>query len=182
MTESGRLARVDDDFEIEFPGADALASECFVNVVRVGDLLQTELSRRLRHEAGLSTRALMLLATIDGLGGRAIPSEIATHMPISTAAVTSLVDTNERKGLVERLPDPDDRRKVQVVLTTEGQTLLDRILPGAHMLESEVLSGLADHERADLLRILEKLQNSVEQVSQLAPSLPKASPRNRRSR
>ncbi|MGA7270407.1 MAG: MarR family transcriptional regulator [Acidimicrobiia bacterium] len=182
MTQSVQLARVGEDFQNEFPGADALASECFVNVVRVGDLLQSELSRRLRHEAGLSTRALMLLATVDGLGGRATPSQIAAHVPISTAAITSLVDTNERKGLVERRPHPDDRRKVQVVLTTQGQALLDRILPGAHILESEIISALTGDERANLLRILQKLQNSVEQVSQRAPSLPEASPRNKQRR
>lgn len=182
MSESGQLARVGDDFEVEFPDADAVASECFVNVVRVGDLLQNELSRRLRHEARISTRALMLLATLDGLDGRATPSEIAEHVPITSAAVTSLVDTNERKGLVERRPDPGDRRKVQVVLTDEGQALLDRLLPGAHSLELEVLNVLSAGERTTLLRILEKLQGSVEEAARRDPSLPEASPRGKGGR
>jgi DNA-binding MarR family transcriptional regulator len=179
VSETGPLARVGEDFESEYPGADTLASECFVNVVRVGDLLITELSRRLRHEAGLSTTGLMLLATIDGLGGEASPSEIAEHVPITTAAITSLVDTTERKGLVERRPDLEDRRKVRVSLTEEGQAVLDRLLPGTHALEREVASVLTSAEGAELLRILEKLQASIERLADQAPSLPAAAPRKK---
>ena len=181
MSGSDHLSRVDEDFGEEFPGAEAAASECYVNVIRAGDGLLAELSRRLRHEAGLSTTALMLLATTDGLGGRSTPAEIGEHVPITSAAITSLVDTAEQKGLVQRLPYPGDRRKVQVVLTDEGKELIDRLLPGVHQLETEVMSVLTPREKATLLELLEKVQRSVHEAAAQPPSLAEG-PRNRPDR
>ena len=42
MSDADHLSRVDDDFEAEYPGADAVASEAFVNLVRVGDRLDAD--------------------------------------------------------------------------------------------------------------------------------------------
>ena len=100
----------------------------------------------------------------------------------TTAAITSLVDTNERKGLVERQPDLENRRKVRVVLTEQGQVVLDRLLPWVHALELEVVSVLTPAEETELLRILEKLQAPIEQVADQPPSLPDSAPRNKLAR
>jgi DNA-binding MarR family transcriptional regulator len=159
----GRIVRVGNDFSEEYPGADALASECFINLVRVGDGLDSELSRRLRSEAGLSTTALMLLATLDGLGGRATPTEISQYVPITTASITSLIDTNEKKGYVHRLPDTGDRRKIQIEITASGRAVIDRILPGVHQFESSVMSVLTTAERTTLLELLAKISRSVDE-------------------
>ena len=97
MTEPNYLLRVDEDFDVEYPGADATSAECYVNVVRTADQLLGELARRLRVEAGISTTAMMVLATIDGLGGRSTPAEIGRHVVVSSAAITSLID---RKSVV----------------------------------------------------------------------------------
>jgi MarR family transcriptional regulator, 2-MHQ and catechol-resistance regulon repressor len=165
------LSRVDDDFATEYPGADAVASECFVNLVRVADRVESELSRRLRHEAKLSTTSLMVLATVDGLGGQTTPSVIGKHVPITSAAVTSLLDTNEKRGLVERTPDPVDRRKVQILLTDKGRTLIDRLLPGVHQLETRVMQALTSSEQKQLLELLEKVHGAVARAATEPPTL-----------
>jgi len=176
-----RLSRVGDDFSVEYPGADALASESFVNVVRVGNVLESELSRRLRSEAGLSARALMLLATIDGLGGQATSSEIGKHVPITSAAITSLVDTNEKKGYIRRVPDTKDRRKIQIQMTDSGQVVIDRILPGVHRLEVEVMGTLTEREQTTLLKLLTKIQRSAAEAALQPPEF-EAAPRIRAER
>ena len=181
MSDADHLSRVDDDFEVEYPGADALASEAFVNLVRVGDRLEAELSRRLRQEAGLSTTGMMLLAVLDGLGGRATSAEVGKHMPITSAAITSLVDTNERRGFVERNPDSDDRRKVQIVLTDEGRSLIDRLLPGVHQLELEIATVLSATEQETLLELLGRLQGAAAKAADQPPVLA-AAPRKRPAR
>ncbi len=175
------LARNDDDFVEEYPGADPKSSESFVNLVQVGDRLDAEISRRLRAEAGLSLRALMLLATLDGLGGRATASELGQHVPITSASITSLLDTCERKNLVVRRADPDDRRKTPVFITQEGYDLMDRLLPGMHQLEREVTDVLTDAEKVTLLTLLAKIQESVIAISAQDPALERA-PRVRPSR
>lgn len=128
----------------------------------------------MRHEAGLSTTAMMLLATVDGLGGTTTPAEIGKHVPITSAAITSLLDTNEKKGLVVRSPHPGDRRKIQVTLTNSGRELVDRLLPAIHALESEVMNVLSAQEKTILLAILEKVQQSIVTVAVEPPVLPQA--------
>jgi len=165
------LSREADGFTIEYPGSDRLASECFVNLVRVGDQLDSEMSRRLRSEAGISLRALMILAALDGLGGTSTASELGQHVPITSASITSLIDTCERHHLVVRSSDPLDRRKVPIEITHKGRDLIDRILPGAHRLESQVMAVLSDTEQRALLTILEKISNVVSEAGSEPPNL-----------
>lgn len=181
MTDPQPQLRVEDDFETEYPGADPTSAECYINVVRTADQLFAELARRLRVEAGISSSAMMVLATIDGLGGRSTPAEIGRHVVVSSAAITSLIDTNEKHGYVQRAPDATDRRRTWVGLTPEGRALVDRLLPGLHQVETDVMGALTPAEQLQLLSLLAKIQASVHRVGQQPPSLPSA-PRNRPAR
>ena len=58
------LVRVDDDFEDEYPGADALATECFANLWRAGDLLMDLHTRHTYDEHRLSASARDILAIV----------------------------------------------------------------------------------------------------------------------
>jgi DNA-binding MarR family transcriptional regulator len=60
------------------------------------------------------------------VGGVMSPHEIASGIHLTRAAVTSLLDRLERRGLVQRAPDLADRRRVQVTLTAEGIALCQR--------------------------------------------------------
>lgn len=169
---------VENDFAEEYPGADPLAAETVVDLVRTGERLDAEFSRRLRAEASISLRAFALLATIDGLGGRATSSEIATHIPITTAAITSVVDTCEKRGWIERVPDPEDRRKIQIHTTDEARSLLDRLLPGVHQVETAIAASLNPADHAKLRKLLDKVQAGLTEAEAQDPALP-AAVRNR---
>jgi DNA-binding MarR family transcriptional regulator len=181
VTDPRPRLRVDDDFEDEYPGADPSSAECALNIARTADQFLAELARRLRSEAGISMTAMMVLATIDGLGGRSTPAEIGRHVVVSSASITSLVDTNEKHGYVRRTPDVDDRRRTWVSLTPDGRALVDRLLPGMHRVETEVMAALTLDERLELLRLLGKVQASVARVGEQPPSFA-AAPRNRPAR
>lgn len=76
---------------------------------------------------------------------------------VSSGGVTYLVDRLEERGLVERRPDPDDRRARLVELTREGRELMDRIVPQHVAALEYATSGLdtAGKRRAsELLRDL----------------------------
>lgn len=103
----------------------------------------------------------MVLAILDGAGGPLTPSTIAERAVVTSASVTSLLDTLERRQLLARRPHPADRRKVLVELTDEGRAVVDRFLPGAHRLETEVLAALTVSERRQLLALLAKVQAGV---------------------
>jgi DNA-binding MarR family transcriptional regulator len=94
---------------------------------------------------------------------------------LSLASVTSLLDTLERRGLVARLRDPDDRRKLLVSLTEEGRQIVDQFLPEVVALQTAVLVGLSEAERQRLLRSLAAIREAVAAVD--ADSVVAAAPR-----
>lgn len=150
--------RVDPDFADEYPGADALATECYANLIRTGDMLMGEHARRLQADFGISPTAGMVLSSVEGAGRRLTPTEIADRLIVTTASVTSLLDTLERRGLVRRRPHPDDRRRLLVEVTPDGQLVLDRLLPGMHAFEARMFEEMPEADKRRLLRLLGRVQ------------------------
>lgn len=80
-----------------------------------------ELDERMPEEAGLTLRDYDVLATLEETPDHALRmSELAANMILSPSRVTRVVQTVERRGLVERSPDPDDARAVTVRLSRAG--------------------------------------------------------------
>jgi DNA-binding MarR family transcriptional regulator len=79
--------------------------------------------------AGLTSQQHQLLLAVKGQRGRswASVSDLAESLQIRHHAAVGLVDRCARAGLVERSPDPDDRRQVRVSLTPKGEGLLTRL-------------------------------------------------------
>ena len=135
------LRRVGEDFEDEYPGANALATECFANLYQAGDLLMELHNRQSREEYQLSPSARQILAVVEGAGEPLEPSVIAERVLVTTGTMTSVLDTLEKRGLVQRMPHPDDRRKLLVDITPDAQAILDELLPSLHARERDVISN-----------------------------------------
>ena len=175
------LRRVGDDFEGEYPGASALATECFANLFHAGDLLMELHNRHSREKYQLSPSARQVLAVVEGAGQPLEPSVIAQRVLITTGTMTSVLDTLEKRGLIQRMPHPDDRRKLLVDITPDAQAILDELLPSLHAREREVISGaLSPSEQRQLLRLIAKVQHAALQA-QSTPA-PPAATRQRPSR
>lgn len=149
------------DFGEEYPGADARSAECFMNLVRAGDVLVAEVNRRLKADFDLSATAGIVLAIIDGAGGPITPSEVAERAIVTSASVTSLLDTLERRGFLVRVRHPTDRRKLLLELTDAGRTVVDRFLPGIYQMQTRLMAPLTPKERSQLLELLAKVQASA---------------------
>ncbi len=175
------LRQVGDDFEREYPGASALATECFANLVHAGDLLVELHNRQSRTDYQLSPSAREVLAVVEGAGQPLEPSVIAQGLLVTTGTMTSVLDTLEKRRLVRRLPHPDDRRKLLVDITPAAQAIVDELLPAFHARERQVIStALSTSEQRELLRLLAKVQHAAVQARS-APA-PRAAARRRPSR
>ena len=91
----------------------------------LGDLRVSELKllRRLTEQSGLKENDLAAMRLLrnaqqgdDSLG----PKDLATHLGITSASVTVLLDRLEKRGLAERTPNPEDRRSLRIGVTDEG--------------------------------------------------------------
>ena len=78
---------------------------------------------RLTPRGGLSMVAAATLADLERHGPRRI-TELAETQGVTQPAMTGLVGRLANAGLVERAPDPVDRRGVLVTVTTDGAAVL----------------------------------------------------------
>ncbi len=85
------------------------------------------------------------------------PGRLLTQTLVTSGTMTNRIDRLAAKGLVERRPDPTDRRGVRVRLTPEGQQRVDAALAGLLDHERALLSGLPASDRATLARLLRRL-------------------------
>jgi DNA-binding MarR family transcriptional regulator len=88
-------------------------------------LSTTRIARTLRREAesGLTPSLLSALSTIR-VHGTLTLGALADHERVAPPSVTKLVSRLEAGGLVERTPDPSDRRVWRVAITVEGEALV----------------------------------------------------------
>ncbi|GAA1139141.1 MarR family winged helix-turn-helix transcriptional regulator [Nocardioides aquiterrae] len=85
------------------------------------------------------------------------PGRLLRETLVTSGTMTNRVDRLAARGLVERLPDPRDRRGVLVRLTPEGRTTVDRAFEKLLEAEQTFLSGLPDKDRARLAALLRTL-------------------------
>lgn len=85
------------------------------------------------------------------------PSQMAEYLGIDRTAISRVLRSMERAGLVERVTTKDDRRGREVRLTEEGSARLNTILPRAWDTTDYFASKLTDEETGELKRLLDKL-------------------------
>lgn len=111
-------------------------------------------ARQIRGITGGELGTLGYLAT--GWGGAA-PSDISRVFSVSTARATNIISSLERKGWVERHPDPDDRRRVSITVTDSGRAVvteyMDRVLRDFQRL----LDGLGEDDAREFLRLVKRV-------------------------
>ncbi|HSN44099.1 MAG TPA: MarR family transcriptional regulator [Propionibacteriaceae bacterium] len=122
--------------------------------------LVLRLSRTLRIEfahacepLGLNPHQVRALYVIAGSDGARL-NVLAERLRVAPRSATDVVDALEAKGLVERTPDPDDRRATLVRLTPEGATLHEQAHRIRESVHEQAFSVLSSAEQAELRRLL----------------------------
>ncbi len=166
------IIRVPPDFEHEFPGASRSAAEVAATLVGTATLLDAAIGRAPRQAADLSISAFQTLAILDA-AGRPLPATvIAERLLVSTASMTSLLNTLERRGLVKRRPHPTNGRKILVELTPLAQPIIDSQVPVMYAVITEAIADVPEADREPLLRSLSLIRTRLTQMAD--QPLPKA--------
>jgi DNA-binding MarR family transcriptional regulator len=134
------------------PGEDSLAEAIW------------SVARQLRHSAQdafapwdispSKLRAMRVLARHEPMR----LSELSDHLRIAARSATEVVDSLEAQGIARRRPDPADRRATLVELTPHGYEIGEAIRSARWAQSERIFDRLSASDRANLARILAKLQ------------------------
>ncbi len=132
--------------------------EVFSRISRLGRHL--DLARRVAFTAhGIESWEFDVLAALRRAGApyELSPGRLLRETLVTSGTMTNRVDRLTSRGLVERLPDPRDRRGVQVRLTPEGKTAVDGAFGELLDAEAVLLATLSGEEQAALAGLLRTL-------------------------
>jgi MarR family transcriptional regulator, 2-MHQ and catechol-resistance regulon repressor len=104
----------------------------------------------------ISNENFMILELLYSKGPHPV-QKISEILSIPSGSITYVVDKLEKKGLVERQPNPKDRRASNVVLTEEGRVLFDEIFPKHVATISQNLSFISNNEKEQLIDLLKRI-------------------------
>ena len=143
----------------ERPELPALPMALFGRLADAAERVMREHMNPVFAEAGLQPGEFDVLATLRRSGAPYMlsPTTLYEAAMISSGGMTNRIDRLETAGLVERRPDPDDRRGKLIALTKEGRRVIDATI-GRHVAnEARLLSVLTAAEQRSLNTLLKKL-------------------------
>ena len=111
------------------------------------------------NSVGLSKGRFMIMVNLmvsDPVNGESI-SNLLPFYTISSATMTGLLDTLEKSDMIERIPNPNDRRRVNIRLTENGRSFMMKFLPEHQANARDMSRHLSESEREQMPVILNKL-------------------------
>ena len=123
------------------------------------------LREEMRYSSNIAHLSVLQIHTLSFLKQKknAQMSEIAEYFHIELPSATSLLNKLVTLQLVKRQADEKDRRMVRVVLTEAGNDILKKAMEEKLTHIEHMLSYLTESEQQELLRLLEKLNERIEQ-------------------
>jgi DNA-binding MarR family transcriptional regulator len=122
-------------------------------------LLHTRLAR-IAAEHDLSIIQVRLLGILrDRQPGM---FELAQHLQLEKSSLSGLVDRAETRGLVERIPSPDDRRAAHIRVTTQGRKLSRIVEDEVHADVAKLIAVLSRSDRDQLTRALSQVVTAAD--------------------
>jgi DNA-binding MarR family transcriptional regulator len=133
-------------------------------LLRLGAALHRQLAER-AAEYGVLVAEADVLFTLRRSGPpyRLLPSKLSESLLVSSGTLTNRLDRLEAKGLIERHPNPEDRRSVEVALTERGRRLADEAVTEHVENERRMLASLTAKERDTLDQLTAKLLAGLEE-------------------
>ncbi|MFV0435052.1 MAG: MarR family winged helix-turn-helix transcriptional regulator [Leucobacter sp.] len=139
-----------------FPQVDPLAMNLLLKLNRAASLTSYDLESAVYRPRGLTWPAFRLLLTVWAEG----PLEskaVAANCGMSRAAVSSLTNTLETQGLLERGQDARDKRKILLSLTEQGTEAVESAIQEGNQREKHWVERLTREEQLSLEAMLQRL-------------------------
>ncbi|WP_329002893.1 MarR family transcriptional regulator [Kribbella sp. NBC_00709] len=142
----------------ERPDLDVAPMEVLSRVSRLARHLDRARSQAFDTH-GLESWEFDVLAALRRAGApyQLSPGKLLKETLVTSGTMTNRVDRLAARGLVERLPDPSDRRGVLVQLTTAGRDAVDAAMVDLLTHERALLGSLSERDQQKIARVLREL-------------------------
>lgn len=127
-----------------------------LNLVRAANLLIGELEQEIYRSRGISYAGFRILFALWVVGPTE-PKRLASLASVTRSSTSSVLNTLERDGFVDRRRESEDRRLVTTQLTASGLQLVLETLEEHQALQSRWASTLTTDERLKMNELLHKL-------------------------
>lgn len=151
----------------EFPKSDPWLIEFLLVLPLLTIRINRESEMVLAHY-DLSQTAMFILAALrrSAQRQRLAPRDLARAVLLSPAGLTTQLDQLERRGLIARSPNANDRRAIHVALTRSGEKLVDGAAAAYLQAHERMLAPLPSASRQALATLLRRLLAAQEQNEQ----------------
>jgi DNA-binding MarR family transcriptional regulator len=153
---ASKLSNVADETKLEPPSPDRPPRSVGFLISQLGFLSSKRFTDALKP-LGIGPREFSLLRFVDALEGQS-QQALAQRLDLPPSRMVAIVDDLEEAGLLERRPNPGDRRVRALYLTAQGRESLQRAAQVAIEYERRLCAPLDDGEREQLIDLLQKLQ------------------------
>ncbi|MGC4028305.1 MAG: MarR family transcriptional regulator [Steroidobacteraceae bacterium] len=136
-------------------------------------LLGQDMSARFNEQIspyGVSDSEARLLLMLHSHGGSASPGDVCALLTQSPANLTRISDILVGRGLITRAPHAEDRRRLVMSITPQGEDLVQRILPHLTTALTRLYSGFSPQERDQLLEYLLRLLRALDDLPGCLPA------------
>lgn len=136
----------------------------YLHLLREVLLTYRGLLRQMSAETGLSGAQFEVLRELSLADGHSTVSALARELGVDPAAISRLIASLQRLGLVSRARDDSDGRRQPVLLTQEGRDLMTAFHAEAHERESTLTAGLDTQSLETAMQVLRALRDNLEAV------------------
>ena len=116
-------------------------------------------TERLHHHLSDHNLTISQFGVMEALYhlGAMCQKDIGLKILKTSGNITLVIDNLEKRKLVKRKPNPDDRRKIMVELTQSGASLVKKIFPDHSTMAESIFNVLTSREQDELAKLLKKL-------------------------
>lgn len=125
----------------------------------VARLLRTRFDQRARAR-GMTRAQWVILARVNATPGLS-QNELASILEVEPISVGRLIDRLQARGLVERRPDPTDRRIWRLHLLPAAEPMLEEISKARDILGDQLLEGVDPAVRTQMVDALLRMKNNL---------------------
>ena len=168
ITKFGWESARDENGRLYLPGFRALMEPFSVDksaveaiaALRVAGKYLHLIQERWADKHGLSEGRMGVLFRLHRCGDTAL-GDLAESLESTPRNITGLVDHLERDGLVERVPDPEDRRSVRARLTQAGRERIESMWGTGLAQQADLVHGMSEEDLAQLRHLCLALVENI---------------------